>query len=44
MTTTTASTEVPIYDTEVNLTEAGGSSILDDNDLNAVLPKLGGAP
>jgi len=44
MTTTTASTEVPIYDSEMNLTEAGGSSILDDNDLNAVLPKLGGAP
>jgi photosystem II stability/assembly factor-like uncharacterized protein len=44
MTTTTASTEVPIYDSEMNLTEAGGSSILDDNDLNTVLPKLGGAP
>jgi hypothetical protein len=37
-------TEVPIYDSEMNLSETGSSSTLDDNDLNALLAKFGGAP
>jgi hypothetical protein len=36
--------EVPIYDAEMNLTEAGAATTLDDNDLQALLARLGGAP
>ena len=36
--------EVPIYDSEMNLSETGTSSTLDDNDLTALLGKFGGAP
>jgi photosystem II stability/assembly factor-like uncharacterized protein len=44
LTTTPATTETPLYDNEMNLTEAGASTTLDDNDLNALLAKFGGAP
>ncbi|HEX7836044.1 MAG TPA: hypothetical protein VF469_01210 [Kofleriaceae bacterium] len=37
-------TEVPLYDSEMNLTETGAATTLDDNDLNALLAKFGGAP
>jgi hypothetical protein len=43
-TTSSASTELPIYDTQVNLTEAGGAAQIDDNDLTSLLAKIGGAP
>jgi hypothetical protein len=38
------STELPVYDSEMNVTESGASTTLDDNDLNALLAKFGGAP
>jgi hypothetical protein len=44
LTVTAAGTEVPLYDSEMNLSEAGASTTLDDNDLNALLAKVGGAP
>ena len=44
ITTNASTTEIPLYDTELNLTELGGTSTLDDNDLNAALAKFGGAP
>jgi hypothetical protein len=44
LTNTPASGEVPIYDSEMNVTEAGAATTLDDNDLNALLAKFGGAP
>jgi len=44
LTVTPAGTEVPLYDSEMNLTEAGAATTLDDNDLNALLAKFGGAP
>ena len=39
-----AATEVPLYDNEMNMTETGGATTLDDNDLAALLAKFGGAP
>ena len=39
-----ANAEVPLYDSEMNLTETGAATTLDDNDLNALLAKFGGAP
>ncbi|HEY0483589.1 MAG TPA: hypothetical protein VGD37_38990 [Kofleriaceae bacterium] len=36
--------EVPLYDSEMNLTETGAATTLDDSDLNALLAKFGGAP
>jgi hypothetical protein len=42
--TPSAVTEVPLYDSEMNLSEAGASSTLDDNDLAALVAKFGGAP
>jgi photosystem II stability/assembly factor-like uncharacterized protein len=44
LTQTPAATELPIYDSEMNLTEAGAATTIDDNDLAAVLAKFGGAP
>jgi hypothetical protein len=44
LTITPASTELPIYDSEMNVTEAGATTTIDDNDLNTVLAKFGGAP
>jgi hypothetical protein len=43
LTVTPASSELPIYDSEMNLSEAGAATTLDDNDLNALLAKFGGA-
>jgi len=37
-------TDLPLYDSEMNLTETGAATTLDDNDLNALLAKFGGAP
>ena len=34
----------PLYDSKMNVTEAGAATTLDDSDLNAVLAKFGGAP
>jgi hypothetical protein len=39
-----AAPDFPYYDSEMNVTEAGAATTLDDSDLNAVLAKLGGAP
>jgi hypothetical protein len=39
-----ASAELPIYDSEMNVTEAGTTTTLDDNDLAALLAKFGGTP
>jgi hypothetical protein len=44
LTVTPASTETPLYDNELNLTETGAGTTLDDNDLNGLLAKFGGAP
>ena len=44
LTVTPAGTEVPLYDSEMNLSEAGAATTLDDNDLSALLAKFGGAP
>jgi hypothetical protein len=44
LTTTPATTETPLYDNEMNLTETGTATTLDDNDLNGLLAKFGGAP
>jgi photosystem II stability/assembly factor-like uncharacterized protein len=44
LTVTPATTEFPLYDSEMNVSEAGATTTLDDNDLNAVLAKFGGAP
>jgi hypothetical protein len=44
MTVTPAGTEVPLYDSEMNLSESGAATTLDDNDLSALLAKFGGAP
>ncbi|HEU4728626.1 MAG TPA: hypothetical protein VFT22_12070 [Kofleriaceae bacterium] len=44
LTVTPATTEFPLYDSEMNLTETGATTTLDDADLNAVLAKFGGAP
>ena len=44
LTLTPAGTELPLYDTEMNLTETGAATTLDDSDLTALLAKFGGAP
>jgi hypothetical protein len=44
LTVTPASTEVPVYDSEMNITETGAATTLNDSDLNALLAKFGGAP
>jgi hypothetical protein len=44
LTSTPASLQLPIYDSEMNVTEAGAATTLDDSDLDAVLAKFGGAP
>ncbi|HEV7557413.1 MAG TPA: hypothetical protein VGO00_18225 [Kofleriaceae bacterium] len=44
LTQTPAATEVPLYDSQMNTTEAGATTTLDDNDLAALLAKFGGAP
>jgi hypothetical protein len=44
LTLTPTATDVPIYDAEMNLTESGAGTTLDDNDLQALLAKFGGAP
>jgi hypothetical protein len=44
LTTTPAATEIPIFDTELNVSEGGAASTLDDSDLAALLGKFGGAP
>ncbi|HMG53333.1 MAG TPA: sialidase family protein [Kofleriaceae bacterium] len=44
LTATPAIAEVPLYDFEMNLTESGAATTLDDSDLNALLAKFGGAP
>jgi hypothetical protein len=44
LTVTPTGAEVPLYDSEMNLSEAGASTTLDDNDLSALLAKFGGAP
>ncbi|HEX3766541.1 MAG TPA: hypothetical protein VHW23_47935 [Kofleriaceae bacterium] len=36
--------ELPVYDAEMNLTEDGTATTLDDSDLQALLAKFGGAP
>ena len=45
MTLTPAEIEVPIYDSEMDVTDAGGAAgTLDENDLAALFAKFGGAP
>ena len=44
MTATPATTVLPLYDNELNLTEAGAATTLDDNDLTALIAKFGGTP
>ena len=44
LTVTPAVTELPLYDSEMNVTEAGATTTLDDSDLTALLAKFGGAP
>jgi hypothetical protein len=44
MTATPATTELPLYDSEMNLTETGAATTLDDSDLTALLAKFGGTP
>jgi len=44
LTATPTPVEFPFYDSEMNVTEAGTATTLDDSDLNAVLAKIGGAP
>jgi hypothetical protein len=44
MTVTAAGTEIPLYDSEMNLSETGASTTLDDDDLTALIAKFGGAP
>jgi len=44
LTVTPTATEAPLYDSEMNVSEAGAATTLDDNDLNALLAKFGGAP
>ncbi|HEX8108056.1 MAG TPA: hypothetical protein VF516_10040 [Kofleriaceae bacterium] len=44
LTVTAAGAEVPLYDSEMNLSETGATTTLDDNDLSALLAKFGGAP
>jgi hypothetical protein len=44
MTNTPASAEVPLYDNQMNLTETGAATTIDDNDLAALVAKFGGAP
>ncbi|HEX2689281.1 MAG TPA: hypothetical protein VHN14_21815 [Kofleriaceae bacterium] len=44
LTVTPATTELPVYDAEMNLTESGASTTVNDNDLNALLARFGGAP
>lgn len=36
--------EFPFYDSEMNLTEDGAATTIDENDLGALLAKFGGAP
>ncbi|HWO24121.1 MAG TPA: hypothetical protein VNO30_35505 [Kofleriaceae bacterium] len=43
-TTTGTPGEIPYYDSVMNMSESGASSTLDDNDLDALLGKFGGAP
>jgi hypothetical protein len=42
--TPAAATEFPLYDSEMNITETGASTTLDDDDLTALLAKFGGVP
>jgi hypothetical protein len=44
ITVSPTTTELPIYDSEMNLHQSGAATILDDDDLTALLAKLGGAP
>jgi hypothetical protein len=44
VTPTPATPDFPFYDSEMNVTEAGAATTLDDSDLNAVLARFGGAP
>jgi hypothetical protein len=44
LTATPTPVEFPFYDSEMNVTETGTATTLDDSDLNAVLSKIGGAP
>src|ERR1041384_1354248 len=44
LTTTPATTELPLYDNELNVTETAAATTLDDDDLNALLAKFGGTP
>ena len=44
LTVTPAGAAIPLYDSEMNLSEAGASTTLDDSDLSALLAKFGGAP
>jgi hypothetical protein len=44
LTLTPVAIEVPIYDSEMNVTEAGFPGTLDENDLAALFAKFGGAP
>lgn len=44
LTITPASTELPVYDAEMNVSEAGASTTLNDSDLTALLAKFGGTP
>ena len=44
MTLNPSNPEVPVYDSEMNLSETGATTTLDDNDLNALLAKFGGTP
>ncbi len=44
LTVTAAGTELPIYDSEMNLNETGAATTLDDDDLTALIAKFGGAP
>jgi hypothetical protein len=40
----TTVTQFPFYDSEMNLSEAGATTTIDDNDLTALVAKFGGAP
>jgi hypothetical protein len=44
LTTTPATTELPFYDSELNLTEAGAATTIGEDDLAALLAKFGGTP
>jgi hypothetical protein len=43
VTPTPTAPEFPFYDSEMNVTEAGAATTLDDSDLNAVIARFGGA-